>query len=73
MTNPRYWDCECDGSYIHKKSDQPDCSDCGTTHEEMPDSMSVEVQAIIEDDDAYAAPYNSPERRTLCHLGNGQQ
>jgi hypothetical protein len=37
-TNPDYWDCECDDNYIHKKADQLECSRCGATEEEQPDS-----------------------------------
>jgi len=42
-TTPDYWDCECEESYIHKKSDSLKCAKCGATQDEQPDSRVEEV------------------------------
>jgi|10_taG_2_1085330.scaffolds.fasta_scaffold00110_4 hypothetical protein len=42
VTTAKYWDCECDESYIKPKG-QPHCPDCGTWHYDQPDSRENEV------------------------------
>jgi hypothetical protein len=44
-TTPFYWDCECKENYTHPKGIINECSKCGTTHEEQPDSRLNEVIA----------------------------
>lgn len=60
ITNPNYWDCECDGhvsKYIHNKSVKQ-CPVCKAEQDEMPDSRQDEVFALwlwfkLEDAEAY--------------------
>jgi len=42
-TTPDYWDCECKDHYIHKKTDRLECSVCGATQDEQPDSRVEEI------------------------------
>lgn len=39
-----HWDCACVEHYIHDKSVSLTCDDCGTSHDEQPDSRETEVQ-----------------------------
>ena len=41
-TTSAYWDCSCQGNYIHPKTHQA-CVVCGNVEEEMPDSHVAEV------------------------------
>ena len=43
-TDDRYWDCECDENYIHKKSIELECTVCGCEHDECPDSRPNEIK-----------------------------
>lgn len=40
------WDCECEHDFIHAKIREKECSKCGATEEDQPDSHVVEVLAI---------------------------
>jgi len=43
ITDPRYWDCECQSYYIHPKSTL-ECSVCGISQQEyMSDAIASEV------------------------------
>lgn len=42
ITNPDFWDCECETDYIHPKS-QEKCKLCGAFAEDQPDSRQEEV------------------------------
>tara|TARA_R110000744_G_scaffold198235_2_gene317465 strand:- start:291 stop:656 length:366 start_codon:yes stop_codon:yes gene_type:complete len=46
-TDPRYWDCECDENYIHKKSIEPVCNVCGYGHDECADSRPNEIKLFM--------------------------
>jgi hypothetical protein len=48
-TSPRYWDCECQENYIHKKTVTLHCPICGCNEEDMPDSMLTEVIQMLTD------------------------
>ena len=41
-TNPDYWDCECDGKYIQRKTSE-NCAFCGAERDGMPDSRQREI------------------------------
>lgn len=41
-TTDKYWDCECEESYIHP-AEQESCAKCGATREDSPDSIVDEV------------------------------
>jgi len=43
VTDPNYWDCECEEKYIHHKSARKECTKCGTFHEDQPDSRVDEI------------------------------
>ena len=43
LTNPNYWDCECETSYIHKKTELSVCPICFAREENQPDSMQDEI------------------------------
>lgn len=43
LTNPLYWDCECDVDYIHLKKNGNHCRGCGSYEHEMPDSRKAEI------------------------------
>lgn len=45
ITDPGYWDCECQTYYIHPKS-ETFCERCRARQEDCPDSRTAEVQAI---------------------------
>lgn len=42
MTNPNYWDCNCDAAYIHPKTVEK-CVTCGAQRDEQPDSHENEI------------------------------
>jgi Zn finger protein HypA/HybF involved in hydrogenase expression len=44
ITDPRYWDCECDDNFIHLKSNNLSCSECGMTEDECSDSRPNEIK-----------------------------
>ena len=44
-TTDLYWDCECEDSYIHPRSEEI-CGSCGTKREDGPDSHVSEVKAM---------------------------
>jgi len=44
-----FWDCECEKDFIHRKSTQPMCNICGTSHEDQPDSRVNEVIELAAD------------------------
>ena len=46
VTNPDYWDCECDNKYIQHKSVEK-CRLCGAVRDEMPDSRQYEIDQGI--------------------------
>lgn len=59
VTNPAYWDCNCEDDYIHSKLESF-CQRCNANREDQPDSRVREV------DDAFPrsvglAPSNTPE------------
>ena len=43
-TDPRYWDCECDNNYIHKKLESLSCPVCKMTEDECSDSRPNEIK-----------------------------
>lgn len=43
-TNPDYWDCECNDSYIHKKESGNYCLNCRKMAEDQPDSIEDEIK-----------------------------
>lgn len=49
MTDERYWDCECDENFIHKKSIELECTVCGYDHDDSPDSRPDEIKLYFED------------------------
>ena len=46
-TTEDYWDCECEGFYLHSK-DQDACPKCGSRHQDSPDSRVVELEEGIQ-------------------------
>ena len=46
VTNPDYWDCQCDGKYIQSKTVE-ECEKCGAWSGEMPDSRQAEIDEGI--------------------------
>lgn len=42
---PLFWDCECDGTYIHPKT-QARCRKCGARADDQPDAHPNEVDAL---------------------------
>ena len=44
ITDERYWDCECDENYIHKKSIELDWNVCGYEADDSPDSRPNEIK-----------------------------
>lgn len=64
QTNDRYWDCECETEYIHRKQVRLTCPRCGASESDgMPDSRVFEVL-----DGRYFAPVNADERRKFITL-----
>jgi len=61
VTNPDYWDCECEDNYIRPKqktgADQSkfECPDCGAREDEQPDSRADEVAAALADVEMWPA------------------
>ena len=49
-TDDRYWDCECESDYNHKKSDVSKCDSCGAIQDEQPDSLVDELTDIVDED-----------------------
>ena len=51
ITDPAYFDCECDTNYIHKKSAYSNmeviCPECGCGENDQPDSRLSEVVEMI--------------------------
>lgn len=47
VTNPHFWDCECEDRYIHPKSDKT-CSRCGSESCDQPDSRDDEVMRYLK-------------------------
>lgn len=43
ILNEKYWDCECEGHYIHAKADRLVCPVCGAEEENQPDSRENEL------------------------------
>lgn len=43
-TDERFWDCECDSLYIHKKTEKTHCGFCGTHELDQPDSIKEEIE-----------------------------
>ena len=43
-TDARFWDCECDNNYIHKKSITLKCNRCGMSEDECSDSRPNEIK-----------------------------
>jgi len=43
-TDPRYWDCDCDNNYIHKKSITLKCEVCNSEEDECSDSRPNEIK-----------------------------
>ena len=48
VTNPAYWDCECEKDYIRPKS-KFECDICNTCVDDQPDSRADEVAAALAD------------------------
>ena len=48
VTNPAYWDCECEKNYIRPKS-KPKCDICNACEDDQPDSRANEVAAALAD------------------------
>ena len=48
LTDPRYWDCECDTDYIHSR-DFLCCEFCGAHQSEQPNSRVNEVKDLIKE------------------------
>ena len=46
-TDPRFWDCECENDYIHKKSKTTTCDRCGSDADSGPDSMVNELIKFV--------------------------
>ncbi len=44
ITDPRYWDCECENYYIHAKADRLTCPECAACESDSPDARLDEVQ-----------------------------
>lgn len=47
VLNLEYWDCICEGDYIHPVS-LPWCHHCGETRDERPNAREPEVRALRE-------------------------
>lgn len=45
-TDTRYWDCECDKDYIHKRADVQYCCICKCYEHDMPDSRINEIKEM---------------------------
>ena len=45
-TDPRYWDCECDNNYIHKKSIILKCGICG--FDSRPNEIKIYYKNYVE-------------------------
>jgi len=43
ITDPNYWDCECDVDYIHHISEVEPCEKCGADPDEQPNSRVNEI------------------------------
>jgi hypothetical protein len=43
VTDPHYWDCECDSDFIHHISDVEPCQLCGADPDEQPNSRVNEI------------------------------
>jgi len=54
VTNPAYWDCECEKDYIRPKS-KPECFICNTCEDDQPDSRADEVAAALADVELWPA------------------
>lgn len=46
LTDPDFWDCECETHYIHEKTIQPECGICKAIHTEQPDSQISELSGF---------------------------
>lgn len=61
VTNPDYWDCECEDNYIRPKqktgADQSkfECLTCGASEDDQPDSRADEVAAALADVELWPA------------------
>ena len=49
VTDPNYWDCECEENYIHKKSVTLSCPICKMTEDECSDSRPNEIKLYYKD------------------------
>ena len=47
LTNPYFWDCECEENYIILKSESLYCKYCDSYEEDQPDSLQNEVYNLI--------------------------
>jgi len=47
LTNPYFWDCECEENYIILKSESLYCKYCDSYEEDQPDSRQNEVYNLI--------------------------
>ncbi len=48
ITDPNYWDCECDVDYIHHMSDVEPCDQCGAVPDEQPNSHVAEIHKVFD-------------------------
>ena len=44
MTDPDYWDCECDSDYVHSKKKGNFCPKCRAFEKDQPDSILREIE-----------------------------
>jgi hypothetical protein len=43
-TNDKFWDCDCEKNYIHKKAEGNYCQECNSFDADMPDSRQNEIE-----------------------------
>ena len=47
-TTDYFWDCECEANYIRPKEENY-CSKCDSCNSEQPDSITSEVEYLLND------------------------
>jgi hypothetical protein len=48
LTDPNYWDCECEKNYIHHVSDVEPCAKCNADPDEQPNSRPNEIAKVFD-------------------------
>lgn len=63
VTDPRFWDCECEGYHIHAKVVDVVCPLCGARADEQPDARVDEIGkgGLFATDNSWLVAYNLSE------------